>query len=215
MSPEERCSEIPQEPEIRRKTMANAEEPQSDRPELTSTPSEAASPEANANGNIPGEQAVETVPSLEQMLKKAELDAEEHHDAWLRAKADAENIRKRAQIDISNAHKYAIEKFSTELLPVLDSLEAALTVENASVESFKNGMDLTLRQLISAFEKFNLKQINPQKGERFDPHLHQAMCIVDSDAPPNTVVQVMQKGYVLNDRVIRPALVSVSKAKEA
>ena len=95
------------------------------------------------------------------MLKKAELDAEEHHDAWLRAKADAENIRKRAQIDIANAHKYAIEKFSTELLSVMDSLEAALAVENASVESFKSGMDLTLKQLISAFEKFNLKQINP------------------------------------------------------
>lgn len=141
--------------------MTNAEEPQPDRPELTSTPSEAAAPEANASENKPGEQAVETVPSLEQMLKKAELDAEEHHDAWLRAKADAENIRKRAQIDIANAHKYAIEKFSTELLSVMDSLEAALAVENASVESFKSGMDLTLKQLISAFEKFNLKQINP------------------------------------------------------
>ena len=158
---------------------------------------------------------METVPSLEQLLKKAELDAEEHHDAWLRAKADAENIRKRAQIDIANAHKYAIENFSTELLSVMDSLEAALAVENATVENFKSGMDLTLKQLISAFEKFNLKQINPPQGAKFDPHLHQAMCTVDSDLPPNTVVQVMQKGYVLNDRVIRPALVSVSKAKEA
>src|SRR6187455_261758 len=194
--------------------MTNAEEPQPDRPELTSTPSEGAAPEANASENKPGEQAVETVPSLEQMLKKAELDAEEHHDAWLRAKADAENIRKRAQIDIANAHKYAIEKFSTELLSVMDSLEAALAVENASVESFKSGMDLTLRQLISAFEKFNLKQINPPQGAKFDPHLHQAMCTVNSDLPPNTVVQVMQNGYILNDRVIRPALVSVSKAKE-
>ena len=97
----------------------------------------------------------------------------------------------------------------------MDSLEAALAVENASVESFKSGMDLTLRQLISAFEKFNLKQINPPPGAKFDPHLHQAMCTVDSDLPPNTVVQVMQKGYILNDRVIRPAMVSVSKAKEA
>ena len=97
----------------------------------------------------------------------------------------------------------------------MDSLEAALAVENASVESFKSGMDLTLKQLISAFEKFNLKQINPPQGAKFDPHLHQAMCTVDSDLPPNTVVQVMQKGYILNDRIIRPALVSVSKAKEA
>jgi molecular chaperone GrpE len=194
--------------------MTNAEEPQPDRPELTSAESGAATPGANANENKASEPAAETMPSLEQVLKKAELDAAEHHDAWLRAKADAENIKKRAQIDIANAHKYAIEKFSTELLPVMDSLEAALAVENATVENFKSGMDLTLKQLNSTFEKFNLKQINPQ-GSKFDPHLHQAMCMVDSDLPPNTVVQVMQKGYILNDRVIRPALVSVSKAKEA
>ncbi|HEV7929562.1 MAG TPA: nucleotide exchange factor GrpE [Nitrosospira sp.] len=156
---------------------------------------------------------METIPSLEQMLKKAELTAAEHYDAWLRAKADADNIRKRAQMDVANAHKYAIEKFSTELLPVIDSLEAALAVENATVDNFKSGVDLTLKQLTSAFEKFNLKQINPQ-GEKFDPHLHQAMCTVDSNLPPNTVAQVMQKGYILNDRIIRPALVMVSKSKE-
>jgi molecular chaperone GrpE len=153
------------------------------------------------------------MPSLEQLLKKAELDAEEHHDAWLRAKAEAENIRKRAQMDIASAHKYAIENFSTELLAVMDSLEAALAVENATVENFKGGMELTLKQLTTAFEKFNIKVINPE-GAKFDPHLHQAMCTVNSDLAPNTVVQVMQKGYVLNDRVIRPALVSVSKAAE-
>ena len=167
-----------------------------------------------ANENKTAEPAGETMPSLEQLLKKAELDAQEHHDAWLRAKADAENIRKRAQIDITNAHKYAIENFSTELLAVMDSLEAALAVENATVENFKSGMELTLKQLTAVFDKFNIKLINPE-GEKFDPHLHQAMCTVDSDLAPNTVVQVMQKGYVLNDRVIRPALVSVSKAKES
>ena len=96
----------------------------------------------------------------------------------------------------------------------MDSLDAALGVEKASVDNFKSGMELTLKQLTSAFEKFNLKQINPQ-GAKFDPHLHQAMCMVESDLPANTVVQVMQKGYILNDRVIRPALVSVSKGKEA
>ena len=132
--------------------MTNAEEPQPDRPELTSTESGAATPGANANENKASEPAVETMPSLEQLLKKAELDAAEHHDAWLRAKADAENIKKRAQIDIANAHKYAIEKFSTELLSVMDSLEAALAVENATVENFKSGMDLTLKQLNSTFE---------------------------------------------------------------
>jgi molecular chaperone GrpE len=193
--------------------MTSTEESQPDRPELTSTPSEAATPQANASENKTTVPGVETIPSLEQMLKKAELTAAEHYDAWLRAKADADNIRKRAQMDVANAHKYAIEKFSTELLPVIDSLEAALAVENATVDNFKSGVDLTLKQLTSAFEKFNLKQINPQ-GEKFDPHLHQAMCTVDSNLPPNTVAQVMQKGYILNDRVIRPALVMVSKSKE-
>ena len=159
------------------------------------------------------ELVVETMPSLEQLLKKAELDAVEHHDAWLRAKADAENIRKRAQVDIASAHKYAIENFSTELLAVMDSLEAALAVESATVENFKSGMELTLKQLTAAFNKFNIKAIEPV-GEKFDPHQHQAMCAIDSDSVPNTVVQVMQKGYLLNDRVIRPALVGVSKAKE-
>ncbi|MEI8384836.1 MAG: nucleotide exchange factor GrpE [Nitrosomonadaceae bacterium] len=163
--------------------------------------------------NKPAELEGETMPSLEQLLKRAELDAIEHHDAWLRAKADAENIRKRAQVDIASAHKYAIENFSTELLAVMDSLEAALAVESATVENFKSGMELTLKQLTAAFNKFNIKSIEPV-GEKFDPHQHQAMCTIDSDLAPNTVVQVMQKGYLLNDRVIRPALVGVSKVKE-
>ena len=191
--------------------MADTQQPKPDQPELTVTTDDASAWEASENATA--ESAVETMPSLEQLLKKAELDAAEHHDAWLRAKADAENIRKRAQIDVTNAHKYAIENFSTELLAVMDSLEAALAVENATVENFKSGMELTLKQLTAIFDRFNIKLINPA-GAKFDPHLHQAMCTVDSDLAPNTVVQVMQKGYVLNDRVIRPALVSVSKAKQ-
>ena len=151
---------------------------------------------------------------LEQLLKEAEIKAAEHHDAWIRAKAETENIRKRAQSDVTNAHKYAVENFSAELLTVMDSLEAALAVENATVENFKNGMELTQKQLISVFDKFNIKAIDP-KGEKFDPHQHQAMCMVDSEQAPNTVVQVMQKGYKLHERVIRPALVSVSKAKDS
>src|SRR6476646_3890882 len=126
----------------------------------TSAANEAASSTANASEIKVTGPTLETMPSLEQLLKKAERDAEEHKDAWLRAKADAENIRKRAQMDIANAHKYAIENFSNELLAVMDSLEAALGVENASVENFKSGMDLTLKQLLSAFEKFNIKQID-------------------------------------------------------
>ncbi len=153
-------------------------------------------------------------PDPAQLLKDAERKAAEHHDAWLRAKAETENVRRRAQTDVSNAHKYAVENFSTELLTVMDSLDAALAVENASVESYKNGMELTQKQLTAVFDKFNIKTIDPA-GEKFDPHQHQAMCTVDSELEPNTVVQVMQKGYKLHERVIRPALVMVSKAKDA
>ena len=191
--------------------MTDKDSPQLDQPELTVGNQVDAT---QAAGESKTEPPVDTMPSLEQLLKQAELQAEEHRDAWLRAKADAENIRKRAQIDITNAHKYAIENFSVELLAVMDSLEAALAVENATVENFKSGMELTRKQLTAAFEKFNIKVIDPQ-GEKFDPHLHQAISTVDSDLAPNTVVQVMQKGYVLNDRVIRPALVIVSKARGA
>lgn len=199
--------------------MQNVDEPQSGQPELaqdeikSDLTSEETKVEKTGENNKT-QSAVDTMPSLEELLKKAELDAAEHHDAWLRAKADSENIRKRAQIDIANAHKYATENFSTELLAVMDSLEAALAVENATVDNFKSGMELTLKQLTTVFEKFNIKVIDPN-GEKFDPHQHEAMCTVDSDLSPNTVVHVMQKGYALNDRVIRPALVTVSKAKEA
>jgi len=161
-----------------------------------------------------GQPAVETMPSLEEMLKTAELAAQEHHDAWLRAKADAENIRKRAQADVAGAHKYAIENFSTELLAVKDSLEAALAAENATAESLRSGVELTLKQLVAVFGKFNVAEINPI-NDKFDPHKHQAITMVESDAAPNTVVNVLQKGYQLHDRIIRPALVMVAKAKES
>ncbi|MGH8742792.1 MAG: nucleotide exchange factor GrpE [Burkholderiales bacterium] len=159
------------------------------------------------------EQKTENLAGLEELLKKAELSAEEHHDAWLRAKAEAENIRKRAQIEIASAHKYAIENFSVALLAVKDSLEATLAADNAAPESLKSGVELTLKLLGAVFDKFRISEINPQ-GEKFDPHKHQAMTTVESDAPPNTVTSVMQKGYMLHDRVIRPALVVVGKAKE-
>ena len=155
----------------------------------------------------------DTLPSLEEMLKQAELTAQEHHDAWLRAKAESENIRRRAQEDISKAQKFAVERFSNELLAVRDSLEAGLVVETATVESFKNGMELTLKQLSSVFEKFHIKEINPL-GEKFDAHKHQAIGMVDSEQEANTVVSVMQKGYALHDRILRPALVMVAKSKE-
>lgn len=175
--------------------------------ELTEQPGAPETPQQTPEPSAP-----ETMPSLEVLLKRAELAAQEHHDAWLRAKAEADNIRKRAQAEIAGAHKFAVESFATEMLAVKDSLEAALAVENASVESMKSGVELTLKQLQSVFEKFSLAEIDPA-GQKFDPHRHQAISVVECEAEPNTVVQVLQKGCLLHDRVIRPALVTVAKAK--
>lgn len=162
-----------------------------------------------ANNDTP---AIDTLPSLEEQLRSAELKAEEHHDAWLRAKAEAENVRRRAQEDISKAHKFAVEKFAGELLAVKDSLEAALAVPEQTVESFRAGVELTLKQLVSAFEKNALLELNPV-GEKFDPHKHQAIGMVDSEQDANTVVTVLQKGYTIAERTLRPALVMVAKGK--
>ncbi|CAE6485298.1 MAG TPA: nucleotide exchange factor GrpE [Nitrosomonas nitrosa] len=193
--------------------MQESNKPQAEEQELIQVSGETNELTTAKDGDEAASQS-EMTPSLEQLLKEAELRAAEHHDAWLRAKAEADNIRKRAQSDIANAHKYAIEKFSSELLAVMDSLEAALAVENATLENFKNGVELTHKQLVAVFEKFNIKVINPV-GEKFDPHLHQAMCMVESELAPNTVTQVLQRGYLLHDRVIRPAMVAVAKAKDA
>ena len=155
---------------------------------------------------------VDVTPSLEEMLQLAERKAQEHYDAWMYAKAEGENIRRRAMDDVDKARKYALEKFSSELLAVKDSLEAATNVENATLESYRDGVELTLKQLNSVFEKFNLVEINPL-GEKFDPNMHQAIGAAEGDAEPNTVTSVLQKGYMLNERVLRPALVMVAKAK--
>ena len=173
-------------------------------PEVTQTVSEPPAGEAPAGADAQSE--------VEQRLKQAEQAAQEHHDAWLRAKAESDNVRKRSQIEIANAHKFAVENFAAELLAVKDSLEAALASENATVESMRSGVELTLRQLKAVFDKFSVKDIDPA-GEKFDPHRHQAISTVESDAEPNTVVQVLQKGYLLHERVIRPALVIVAKPK--
>jgi molecular chaperone GrpE len=166
-----------------------------------------------ATGTENAENGGETMPSMEEMLQTAERKAQEHYDAWMYAKAEGENIRRRAAEDVSKAQKFAVERFSSEMLAVMDSLQAGLAVETENVESFKNGMELTLKQLNSVFEKFNIRELNPV-GEKFDAHLHQAIGMVESDQEPNTVISVMQKGYALHDRVLRPALVMVAKSKE-
>jgi molecular chaperone GrpE len=152
--------------------------------------------------------------SIEEQLRQAEAKAQEHHDAWLRAKAETENIRKRGQEDVTKAYKYAVESFAESLLPVKDSLEAALAVDNATPEALKSGVELTLKQLTAVFDKSSLKEISPA-GEKFDPHQHQAISMLPSDKEPNTVINVLQKGYLLHDRVVRPALVTVAKARDA
>ncbi len=170
-------------------------------------------PGVNQDEAAPDTAAQPTQTALQEQLDKALAESQEHRDAWLRAKAEGDNIRKRAQTDVAGAHKFAIENFSSALLAVKDSLEAALGTSTASSETLRSGVELTLKQLTSVFDKFNIAEINPA-GEKFDPHRHQAISAVESDAEPNTVVQVLQKGYLLNERVIRPALVTVAKAVE-
>jgi len=150
---------------------------------------------------------------LEAQLAAAETKAAELQDAFLRAKAEAENVRRRAQDDISRAHKFAIEGFAESLLAVKDSLEMALKIETPSIESLKEGVDMTLKQLSSAFEKNKLFEIHPQTGEKLDPMKHQAISAVPAEQEANTVVAVLQKGYTISDRLLRPALVTVAQGK--
>lgn len=177
-----------------------------------SPPAQEALPEAGPE-QIPADGAsVDIMPSIEELLRQAELKAEEHHDAWLRAKADADNTRRRAQEDIAKASRFAIEKFAENLLSVKDTLEMALLDNN--VDTMRAGVDMTLKNLVTAFEKSGLTEINPV-GDKFNPNHHQAIGMVESEQEPNTVVNVLQKGYLISERVLRPAMVMVAKAKEA
>ena len=148
--------------------------------------------------------------TAEGRIAALEAALEEAKASVLYVKAEGENIRRRAFDDIDKARKFALEKFSGELLAVKDSLDAALNVGNADVTSYKNGVELTVKQLSAVFEKFNITEINPL-GEKFDPHKHQAISMLENSGEPNTVTSVLQKGYTLNDRVLRPALVMVAK----
>lgn len=134
-------------------------------------------------------------------------------DQYLRAKAEAENARRRADDEISKSRKYAIEGFAESMLSVIDSLEAGLAIKDATLEQIREGAQATLRQLVSALERNKVMQINPAAGERFDPHQHQAISVAVSEQEANTVVTVLQKGYLIADRVLRPALVVVAGPK--
>ena len=151
---------------------------------------------------------------LLEQLAAAEKKAEEHWQSLLRTRADMENLRKRTEKDLENAHKYGIEKFVTEMLPVKDSMELGISAQEATVESLQEGMQLTMNMFNTTFEKLGVEEIDPQ-NEPFDPELHQAMTMQESDeVEPNRVIAVMQKGYRLNGRLVRPAMVMVSKKPE-
>lgn len=164
------------------------------------------------------EDAVETEAeenSLEKQLEDAKAQAADNLDQLMRTKAEMENIRRRSEKDVSNARKYALEKFAQELLPVIDSMEMGLAAaqdENADVTKLREGTEMTLKMFETAIEKFGIKGVHPH-GEAFNPEHHQAMTMIDSpEHEPNMIIDVMQKGYLLNERLVRPAMVVVSSA---
>lgn len=169
-------------------------------------PAPAAAPEAADAAPAGGADLLAT------QLADLQTKLAEMQDAYLRAKAEADNTRRRAQEDIAKAHKFAVESFAEALLPVKDSLEMALKVETPSVESLKEGVDMTLKQLVAAFDKHRLVEVNPAQGDKLDPMKHQAISMVPAEQEANTVVTVLQKGYMIADRLLRPALVTVSQA---
>ena len=178
------------------------------------TAPESRSPTPPFDESAPGAAPDAQAASQDDPLERARAEAAEMKDAWLRARAEVENVRRQGPADVARASKYAIEKFAEDLLGVKDALEQTLAADRTvSVDTLKSGAELTLKALDAAFERAQIREIDPA-GQRFDPHRHQAMQVVDSDLPPNTVVTVFQKGYLINDRVLRPALVTVSKAPE-
>ncbi|CAM5779472.1 nucleotide exchange factor GrpE [Castellaniella caeni] len=165
-------------------------------------------PETSADAplELPGE-------DLATLLAEAQAKISDYHDQLLRAHAEVENVRRRAQDDVTKARKFGTESFAESLIPVRDSLEAALAQENQTADDWQKGVEATLRQLNTAFERNQMREIAPQPGEVFDPHRHQAISNVPSEHPQGAVAQTLQKGYLIADRVLRPALVMVSSGQ--
>jgi molecular chaperone GrpE len=178
------------------------------------TPANGAEAPSNAPADEPTSPAAQDTP-VSAEVRLAELSARhaEVSDAYLRAKAEAENTRRRAEEEMSKARKFAIEAFAESLLPVADSLTAAIGIQNATPEQLLEGVHATLRQLTQALERNKVTAIAPPAGTRFDPHQHQAISVVPSEHDAGTVVAVLQKGYLIAERVLRPALVTVSAPK--
>ena len=179
------------------------------------TPGDQPMPEnpAQAQNDAAAQVPADPLEALRAELAAAQEQARENYDAMLRARAEADNARRRAVEDVAKAQKFGIESFAESLVPVRDSLEAALAQEGQTIESLREGVEVTLKQLISAFERNKLLEIAPAAGDKFNPHHHQAIASVPSDEPANTVLQTLQKGYLIVDRVLRPALVTVAAAK--
>ena len=157
--------------------------------------------------------ASDEMARLQGELAEIKAKSAELADQFLRAKAEAENARRRAEDEVSKARKFGIESFAESLLPVADSLDAALAIQNATAQQLREGSDATLRQLTAALERIKVLAINPAAGDKFDPHQHQAISVVPADQEANTVVSVLQKGYLISERVLRPALVTVTAPK--
>lgn len=172
-------------------------------------------PESEEQGAAPGtpEALQAELVALRAELEAAQATVTEQQDQLLRIRADADNVRRRAQDDVSKARKFGIESFAESLVPVKDSLEAALAQPDQTLDALREGVEVTLKQLTGAFERNLLKEIAPAQGDKFDPHQHQAISSVPSDQPANTVVQLLQKGYAIADRTLRPALVVVSASQ--
>jgi molecular chaperone GrpE len=178
-------------------------------------------PTANASAAIPPEEleaamaahADDEMTRLQNELAELKAKSADLADQFLRAKAEAENARRRAEDEIAKARKFSIESFAESMLPVADSLDAALSIQNATVQQLREGSDATLRQLQAALERNKVQAINPAAGEKFNPNLHQAISVVPAAQEANTVVSVLQKGYVIADRFLRPALITVTAPK--
>jgi molecular chaperone GrpE len=180
---------------------------------MNQTPETSCPPPAPAEGVATLPDTPAPPPSLEEQFAELQARHAEVSDAYLRAKAEVENIRRRAEEDMAKARKFAIESFAESLLPVKDSLETATAMPSATAEQVLEGVHATLRQLTSALERNKVIAIAPPSGTKFDPNQHQAISVVPADQEPNTVVTLMQKGYLIHERVLRPALVTVAAAK--
>jgi molecular chaperone GrpE len=170
-------------------------------------------PTPGGNGAAAPAPATATEPDPHQKLSELEAKHAEVVDAYLRARAESENTRRRAEEEIAKSRKFAVEAFAESLLPVKDSLEAAIAIPAATPEQLLEGVHATLRLLSAALERNKVVEINPSAGSKFDPHQHQAISVVPAEQEANTVVAVLQKGYLIADRVLRPALVTVAAAK--